>query len=197
MRVPVLVTAAGGSSRCPEGKLQKLWRGQPLLSWLLLRLSGHPGVGPTLVVTGHHREEVETLVGAFPGAETVFNSAWASGLSSSLRLGVSRLPLQGGGFLVALGDTPTFSDATLSAVLPDSSVDQVRVPVFEGQRGHPVYFPDWTRPDWATLEGDVGARPLMKAWGDRVLEIPVDDSGILRDFDSSADFDFEMEDVNG
>lgn len=43
--VPAIVAGAGGSSRCPEGKLLKLWRGRPLLEWLLETLSDHPGVG--------------------------------------------------------------------------------------------------------------------------------------------------------
>lgn len=187
--IPAIVAAAGGSSRCPGGKLLRSWRGRPLLAWLLETLSRHPGIASILVVTGHDGERVESLLQEFPRASSIYNADWTQGLSSSLRVGVSTLSSQTG-FLVALGDTPLFVSRTLSQVLPeDLALEQVRVPTYEGKRGHPVYFPAWTREHWPSLRGDRGASQLMSAWGDRVREIPVEDEEILRDFDSIADFE--------
>lgn len=186
--IPVLVAAAGASSRCPEGKLLKAWQGRPLLGWLLEKLVAHPRLGPIVVVTGGHGQAVATLAGSYPGVSVVENSLWATGLASSLKIGVTALPPEGG-FLVALGDTPLFTLETLEQVLPSGHADRIRVPSYQGRRGHPVFFPAWTRPEWDELQGDTGAKPMMTRWADRLVEIPVEDAGILRDFDQTSDFE--------
>lgn len=184
---PALVAAAGGSSRCPEGKLLKSWRGRPLLAWLLETLVEHPRVGQIVVITGHRSDEVEQLSREFDCIETHHNQDWPSGVSSSLKLGESRLP-PGDGFLVALGDCPLFRPETLSAVLPTAEIETVNVPTYQGQSGHPVFIPEWARADWSQMRGDQGARQLFAGWADRLRYCPVDDPGSVRDFDLSSDF---------
>lgn len=188
MRFPVIVAAAGGSTRCPEGKLLKLWQGRPLLDWLLGTLSGHPRLGPLVVVTGHLRSQVEKLAQTYPDVHTRFNPDWKEGLSTSLRVGEWALP-PGEGFLVALGDTPLFSLQTLEAVLPSQDLVRVRIPLHGQREGHPVFFPEWMRAHWPELSGDRGARPLLSRWPELVERVPVDDSGVLRDFDQASDFE--------
>ncbi len=187
IRYPVIVAAAGGSSRCPEGKLLKSWQGKPLLAWLLERLSAHPGLGSLLVVTGHQREKVEALAADYPGARTVHNPDWRQGLSSTLKKGESQLA-RGHGFLVALGDTPLFQAETLERLLPPERCREIRLPTYQGRFGHPAFFPEWVRLRWGLMSGDQGAKSLIRRWARYVVEIPVDDPGILRDFDRSEDF---------
>jgi molybdenum cofactor cytidylyltransferase len=145
-------------------------------------------------VTGHLEHAVECLLKGLSKVEAASNPDWSTGLSSSLRRGVERLAPETG-FLVALGDTPLFRAGTLDRVLPGCPAQEreVRVPTFEAQRGHPVYFPVWTRPHWSRLCGDRGARQIMAEWAHRVREIPVEDPGIVRDFDRSADFESSAE----
>ena len=112
MHIPVIVAAAGGSSRCPGNKLLAPYHGKPLLQWLLQSLSSHPALGRILVVTGAQRTEVEALLFPYPQTRAVFNPHWRAGLASSLRRGVEALPPTRG-FLVAMGDTPFFSALTL------------------------------------------------------------------------------------
>ncbi len=186
-RFPAIVCAAGASSRCPEGKLFKLWRDKPLLLWLLETLASHPKLDRILLICGERMDEVKGLSQAFSGVETHFNADWAEGISSSLRLGERLLP-PGNGFLVALGDTPLFRSETLDRVLPDDGQTSVNIPTYLGLSGHPVYIPEWAREDWRTLQGDQGAKQLFSRWGDRVRTIPVQDRGVVRDFDRLEDF---------
>ncbi len=193
---PALVAAAGASSRCPEGKLLKAWRGRPLLAWLLETLVEHPRVGRLLVLTGHRADEVQKIVNNFHGAETLFNPEWSEGISSSLRLGESQIDI-GEGFLVALGDVPFFSAETLESVLPTLKSNTVNVPTYQGRPGHPVYIPEWARRDWVNLQGDQGAKQLFYRWGDRVRYLPTDDPAVVRDFDRASDFEDVLEKAAG
>lgn len=188
--VPVLVPAAGASSRCPEGKLLKLWRGKPLIQSLLDTLTQHPSVGRVLVVSGRFTEELRPLLAAYPNLECRHHPDWARGLSSTLKFGESLLP-RGAGFAVALADTPCVKPETLDRLLADADAadEKIRVPVYQGRQGHPVYFPSWVRRHWHRLEGDSGAKVLLARWPRRVERLEVDDPGILRDFDRAQDFE--------
>lgn len=188
MRIPVIVAAAGGSSRHPGNKLLALYHGKPLLQWLLGTLSAHSRLGRILVVTGAQRDEVEAQLYPFPQAASVFNPHWRAGLASSLRLGVQVLPPTEG-FLVAMGDTPFFSLSTLNRILPNSA-DQTRsarVPTYRDEEGYPMYFSGETRRKWNSLEGEQGARSILRQLCD-VERLSVDDAGVLQDLDRPEDF---------
>ena len=62
-------------------------------------------------------------------------------------------------------------------------------PVHAGRRGNPVILARSLFPDILALRGDIGARAILTDLGDRLLTVPVDDSGVLRDIDTPADYD--------
>jgi molybdenum cofactor cytidylyltransferase len=89
------------------------------------------------------------------------------------------------GCLVALADMPWVTDATVLAVREAVRGHRIAAPVHEGRRGHPVAF-GWTlMPELAGLDGDEGARALLKRHG--VHEVPCADPGVLRDIDTVDD----------
>jgi molybdenum cofactor cytidylyltransferase len=57
--------------------------------------------------------------------------------------------------------------------------------MYRGQRGNPVGFSRDYLPQLLALEGDQGARGILKHAP--VTELEVDDSGILQDVDTPAD----------
>ena len=58
---------------------------------------------------------------------------------------------------------------------------------FEGRPGHPVAFAAELLPALRALDGDRGARALLDAQRERVVEVPVADAGIHADIDTVAD----------
>jgi molybdenum cofactor cytidylyltransferase len=89
------------------------------------------------------------------------------------------------GCLVALGDMPWLSLASVEAVLRAGLEHRVTAPTFKGRRGHPVAFAWELMPELAALDGDTGARALLARHG--VHEVPCDDPGVLCDVDTTAD----------
>jgi molybdenum cofactor cytidylyltransferase len=90
------------------------------------------------------------------------------------------------GWLVALGDMPFVQAATLR--LLDAAIAagfDIAAPVYRGARGNPVAFSRFHLPLLLALDGDQGARAILKSHP--VREVPVDDAGILRDIDSPDD----------
>ncbi|MOA51682.1 MobA-like NTP transferase domain protein [compost metagenome] len=82
---------------------------------------------------------------------------------------------------MVLGDMPFILPSTIESVLAGVADDAISVPVLEGEFGHPVGFGRSFGSGLMGLSGDRGAKPLF-AQG-RVIEVAVDDPGVLWDVD--------------
>ncbi|MDM0043888.1 nucleotidyltransferase family protein [Variovorax dokdonensis] len=94
------------------------------------------------------------------------------------------------GWLILPGDLPLIQPQTLrkvaQALTEGASAAQ---PVHQGQAGHPVGFSAQCGGELAALAGPQGAARLLQALRERgeVVEVPVEDAGILTDIDTLAD----------
>ncbi len=186
-KVAALILAAGLSSRFGDGhKLLADLDGKPVLRHVVEHVKAS-SVSPVLLVTGHRADEVRSAAG--PDVNTVHNPSFAEGLASSLRAGLNALPSGLDGVLVCLGDMPDVSPATFEALISAFNPTEGRaicVPVSGGKRGNPTLWGLQFLPDLMRLEGDSGARSLFGPHAEWVCEVPVDDPGILHDYDTPA-----------
>jgi molybdenum cofactor cytidylyltransferase len=184
--VAALVLAAGRSTRFgPENKLLAPINGQPMLAHVLDHVR-QAGIEPVFVVTGHEAGAVRALVAE--RATCIANAAYAEGLSTSLRVGLAALPDTIGAVLILLGDMPRVRPETLRKLVATARMSSAKalVPVFEGRWGNPVLVRRTLFPSLSLLHGDQGARKLLEAARESIDEVPVDDPGILADFDTRA-----------
>lgn len=92
------------------------------------------------------------------------------------------------GFVIALADMPYIKVETICAVankLTDGA--SIVIPTYQNQRGHPVGFAEKFRDELENLQGDEGARSIIKRYPNEVKLLPTDDAGILADIDTPAD----------
>jgi molybdenum cofactor cytidylyltransferase len=109
------------------------------------------------------------------------------GMGHSLAAGVRATP-EAAGWVIALGDMPFLSLATVRAVAQAVAAGHdIVAPVHEGERGHPVGFSARLGAELATVSGDEGARTVVSRYRHRLVLLPVDDAGILRDIDQPSD----------
>jgi molybdenum cofactor cytidylyltransferase len=120
------------------------------------------------------------------GCEVTLCEEADSGMAASLVQGITCSLPQANRWLVALGDMPYVAPSTLRALLAalEEGAD-IAAPVFEGRRGNPVAFGARHLPALLALTGEHGARSLLRSAP--VVEVAVDDPGILRDIDTPAD----------
>ncbi len=200
-RLAGLLLAAGSSRRFGTGdKLHAPLAGTPLI-----RHAARPLAEATLAdrfVIHRPEDDWTPKVLADLGFRPVANPAHAEGMASSIRAGVDALRRaeRGGmpfdGVLVMLGDMPHVALATVRALTAamegaarkeaGEPVPLAFVPTHRGRRGHPVLFTRAALDELAALEGDEGARRLFGEWGAGVVEVAVDDPGILLDIDEEA-----------
>jgi len=167
----------------PVNKLLATVHGVPVIVRSLAAMV-EADLEPVVVVTGHMRQEVEAVV---DGARTVYNPRHREGMGTSVASGVSALPEDIDGFLIALGDMPWVLPDTIRALiarLAQAGPDAICVPTHGGARGNPVLFGRERRAALTRITGDRGARDLVGASPSDVAEVPVTDDGILRDIDT-------------
>ncbi|WCO69121.1 nucleotidyltransferase family protein [Iamia majanohamensis] len=131
------------------------------------------------VATAAGLEAVAVVVGPVPaealgplptGVVAVANQRWAEGQATSLALAVDWARSRGAAALtVALADQPGITAAAWRAVAGTPS--PLAVATYAGRRGHPVRLGAEV---WADLPsaGDEGARRLLRARPDLVVEVP-------------------------
>lgn len=183
-----IVLAAGSSRRMGEAnKLLLPFRGEPIVRQAVLAATSAP-VRAVVVVTGHERAHVEEVLTG-TSARLVHNPDYESGMASSLRTGVAAAPDGASGFMILLGDMPLIGMDTLALLahhFEDLPPRAILIATTDGRRGHPVVFDAAYRTDLLRLDGDVGARPIIEANREHVVEVDVDDPGIFRDVDTQA-----------
>lgn len=178
-KVVGIVLAAGGGRRFGGPKALAAYEGRLLVERAVdtLRVSG---CDPVLVVLGAAADRVRAeadLGDAIP----VDNPDWASGMGSSLRAGLAAAArTDAEAAAIVLVDMPGITAAAVARVAAGAGPATLAMGGYAGRRGHPVVA---GRDHWtgiaARAEGDVGARPYLKAHP--VTVVPVDD--VARDFD--------------
>jgi molybdenum cofactor cytidylyltransferase len=194
-RVGAIILAAGQSSRFRAGggmgptKLVAKLDGKPIVRRVVeaaLATKAHPVV----VVTGYARSSVEGAI-ADLDLELAFNPKFASGLASSLRVGLTAMRRDVSGALVLLGDMPWIGPRLIDALIDAFEGRKgalAAVPLREGQRGNPVLLGRGLFEAAMRLTGDEGARRLIGAIGEGELaEVEASGMGVTFDVDTMED----------
>ncbi|WP_409317041.1 nucleotidyltransferase family protein [Pseudomonas sp. KCJK9016] len=130
-----------------------------------------------VLVTTEARPQAMRMAQAY-GCDIV--SIEPAGMGDSIAAGVAACP-DADGWLIVLGDMPFILPSSIEQVVAAIAEDVVSVPVQGGEFGHPVGFGRSFGHGLMALSGDRGARPLFKQG--RVVEVAVDDPGVLWDID--------------
>ena len=128
--------------------------------------------------------------GADPRVRFVHNERWQDGQLQSLRCGLAAtdsLDLEA--VMVALVDVPLVRAATVATLIKvwRSTRAPIVRPSRSGAHGHPVIFDRTLFRE--LLDGDVtqGAKPIVRAHQDEIVDVDVDDPGAFTDFDTPED----------
>jgi molybdenum cofactor cytidylyltransferase len=161
-----IVLAAGRSSRLGRPKQLLPVQGEPLIRHTLRRVLSS-SLDQVILVVGHEADEVRAAVAGLP-VECVFNPEAAAGQSTSVRAGLAMLSPEIEAAIFILGDQPGVDPNVIDTLITawrESSAPVV-APRYEDRMGNPVLF-DWrVFPELAALEGDSGARPVVRAYHD-------------------------------
>ena len=187
LRIDAVILAAGESTR--TGDQNKL-----LLEFENKVLAAHAidaALGSTVqkvhIITGHERDRLAAALGNRP-VNFIHNENYRMGIGSSIHCAINALPPDVDGVILCLADMPWVRADHLDALIGRFTGNAVCALYFENQRGHPILFPKSWFSRLMTLQGDCGARSLLRETAETVTTIPVPDDAILRDIDHLEDF---------
>ena len=144
-----------------------------------------------IIVTGYEDVLVKNSISEFD-VNIVFNPDYNSGLSASLKTGISALDPEVDAALVVLGDMPGVSNTLINHIIHSFDPRQgnnICVPVYKGMRGNPVLWSSSLFSELCAITGDIGGRHLINKYSDRVYYCEVTDKSILEDIDTLEQLD--------
>jgi len=188
--VGILLAAGRGRRFDPSGAANKLLQpladGDPVVVASARKLLSQLDrvVAVVAPAVGTNDDGVAAALRAL-GCEVTVCADADSGMAASLVHAV-HYAAQAPGWLIALGDMPFVQVETI-AVLRDAVAGGagIAVPVCGGRRGNPAAFGAAYLPALLALEGDQGARAIIR--DGVVTEVAVDDTGIFSDIDTRSD----------
>jgi molybdenum cofactor cytidylyltransferase len=193
--ISAVVLAAGLSTRM--GRLKQLlpYGEHTVIEQVVSVLLASP-VDEVLVVTGHERGAMETALAQWP-VRTVFNPDYAQGeMLSSVQAGLQAVAAGSQAALLAVGDMPAIQEDVVTRLIQAHRTggdDHVYIPSYQMRAGHPVLVP---RPYWKailSLPRGENLRSVLRVKDTHVQWVVVDTPSVLRDMDTPADYQRELE----
>jgi molybdenum cofactor cytidylyltransferase len=188
-----VILAAGESRRMGSPKALLRYRGQTFLDTLISLFAPH--CSPVIVVLGADADEIRRGLSCDKSCNTspdaashvtfVINPDYRTGQTSSMQCGLRAVPAGAEGVLFTLADHPAVAASTIDALAAQPR-PLIRVPRFEGRRGHPVWFSRALMAQFLALPAHGAARDVVYRHVDETEYLDVNDPGIVADIDDPA-----------
>jgi molybdenum cofactor cytidylyltransferase len=193
-RVEAILLAAG-SGRRMQGR-DKLAEpatpgGTPVLRLLAERVLASSAARLIVVLPPGGSGRREMLAGL--ALDIVEAPEAAEGMAGSLRAGIAALSAEADALVLLLGDMPEVDtghiDRVIAAFDPEEGREICRAVDEAGRPGHPVLFGRRFFESLAALRGDRGARDIIRAAEDHVVDVPTPGRGATLDLDTPEEWE--------
>ncbi len=146
-----------------------------------------------LVVLGAEKEKLTELV-LKNSVMHCYNDNYKDGMLSSVICGCRNVSGEADAVMIFQGDQPLIKPKSINAVIDAyrRSEKSIVIPVYNKRRGHPLLIDNKYRDDIEKLDPSKGLRSLALLFPDDVLEVEINDPGILRDFDTYEEYIIEI-----
>ena len=191
--VRAIVLAAGASTRMgtPKAGLVLSGAGDTFLSRLIRQLTA-AGLPDIVVVTGATPDSVRSAAGRIRRpVRFEHNERWPEGQLTSILAGLREMPgdiVEAA--LVTLVDAPLVSVATIERLLHIWRTKRAPIvrPARGERHGHPVIFDRALFDKLRAADPAVGAKAVVRAYADDIINVPVDDEGAFIDIDTPDEY---------
>jgi molybdenum cofactor cytidylyltransferase len=184
-----IILAAGLSSRMKQPKLLLPFGAENTIIGVTIDQARAAGLDDLGVISGANREQVEAIAAA-KNVRCVYNPDFAQGQSTSLKCGLNALAPDMAAMFI-LGDQPQIPARVYRAVAEAYRLHQAAIVVprsVGGERGNPSLFAPEMFAELRRIEGDVGGRPVLRKYIDRILYVETDEISVLQDIDTAEQY---------
>lgn len=179
MQIHAVILAAGGSTRLGSPKQLLAHEGESLLRRSVQTAISSRAAAVTVVLGCDEQRMREELAG-ITGITIALNADWREGMASSIRTGIASLPPGADGAIIMLVDQPRVSSRILDDLmeLHTTAGSDIAACRYDNGPGVPALFPASFFTELLSLNGDRGARGVIRAHPGRVSLIDFPDGAI-------------------
>jgi len=183
-QIAAVVLTGGKSERMGSPKALLRFRGVTFLERILASIRSAE-IEDVVVVAGHHHA---AIVAQYPQLSVTYNPDYELGMSTSVQTGLRALSKNAHGALIFLVDHPLIEPATIRRLCAALDPGRIILPVHKGRRGHPIVLASDLFSEVLGLPPELGLNSVVRRIHDRVLEVQVEDAGVLRDIDTPEQY---------
>jgi len=184
-----IILAAGFSTRMGTQKLLLPYSHGTMIETVIDNILGYKNRSCHGSAWGRVGREIKKAIGKKP-VKFCQNEHPEEGMLSSVMRGFEALPEDANAALIYLGDQPNIPPSISNTIIDAYNGDLmgIVIPVHDHRRGHPLLIDLKYRRDIFKLDLEKGLRSLMHLFPEDVLEVDVDEPGILVDIDTREDY---------
>jgi len=193
-----ILLAAGQSLRMKgENKLTKEIDGVPLIKYAVKNILGS-SVDELIIVVGHEKEIIEKIIEDNKKIKIIYNKNFASGVASSIKIGLENISKKSESFFICLGNMPDVNQNIYNKLIKSKNnynkklnlkhKKEIIIPTFENQYGNPMLFSKFMKEKIMKIKGDNDTKEVIQQNKDKILNIPFVQDGILLNFDTEESF---------
>lgn len=191
-RVTAILLAAGLSTRMgTENKLFLPVNEKPMIQQTLEKIAGSHAVGIVAVCNEASVDFLKQF--ASEKVKVVLNTAYQSGMTSSIQAGIRNAP-PSDGYMICLGDQPFIHSETYNQLLNafeaafQENTESIILPFYQGQKGNPVIFSDRYREAILAHGEPDGCKEIVMKNKEHLVKVDVATASILKDIDTPEDY---------
>lgn len=186
--VAAILLAAGESRRMGSFKQLLTFGGKAFVECCVDNLLASKA-GEVVVVTGHRDADVRAALVTRP-VRFAHNPDYRTGMTSSIKLGVSAISDHAEACLIALSDQPQIGIKVINRLIEVylSERPLIVVPTYKGRRGHPIVLDMKLRAEILQADASQGLRQVVNAHPDKTVSVEVPSQTVLFDFDTPEDY---------
>jgi len=181
----IIILAAGNSSRLGLPKQLLEFKGKSLL-----RHAGEAAIaarpGEVIAIIGFESDRMKHELDDLP-VRILRNDQWEEGIASSIRLGLESLPKETQAASLMVCDQPFVTSGLLAGLIAKcTAAKPIAAAAYGGTLGVPACFDRSIFPELLKLQGDSGAKSVIRRDASRTAALPFPDASI--DIDTLSDF---------
>lgn len=187
--ITAAVLAAGSGKRIGQAKALLQYKQRSFLENILINLNT-AGINDVFIVLGQEFEQIKKLLSSKYPYTFIHNRHPENGPLSSFRLALEKMPPDTTGCLLVLVDHPLVSSETYRKLksLGEQITGAILIPVYQGKKGHPVYFDKKFFPEFFNCPLNEGARYVVRRNQEAIQKFETEDKGVIADIDTREDF---------
>ena len=188
--IKAILLAAGKSKRLKsENKLIKKFKNKALINHSLSALHKSK-VDRIVIVLGYEDKEVRKIIKKNKKNIFVLNKKFKLGMSSSIKIGLTKVSKKEKGFIIVQSDMPFIKTSDINKIYNSISKKGYLVHAlkFKNKIGNPIGFDNSVLTKFKRMKGDVGAKFMVKRLKKNTNFIKVLSKKVFKDLDLNKDF---------